>query len=407
MNIIVGGIHLLLLSGMAFYAWIVLGWLVLLAGLIWIFTDLPKRKNQQTLINNLQKHLADKDSEIERQQTKMIQLKADLQTLKSQLEVQTTTIEKQSQALQKHGKQLITANVDLSTYQEEIEQQRKIIERQSRDTIDSILYAQHIQEAMLPKIDQIKKTLPESFVFYRPRDIVSGDFYWFNTKSHRTIIGAVDCTGHGVPGAFLSMIGNELLNKIVVFKGISEPDKILNQLHLEIRHTLKQKETANEDGMDIALVAIHQVPQPMWGLFGKPYLEFAGAKNSLLYIQNNEMHEIKGDKVPIGGFLYEEEHRFQKHIVDISTPTTFYIYSDGFQDQFGGPEKRKFMVPRFRRLLFDMHQKPMGEQKNIIEDTLLAWMGEARQMDDILIIGVKLNGVETQSFEINLGVNSE
>jgi serine phosphatase RsbU (regulator of sigma subunit) len=317
-------------------------------------------------------------------------LSDELKETKERLNVQNATIEKQNHALQTHGKRLLNANVDLSTYLEEIETQRKIIERQTRDTIDSILYAQHIQSAMLPKIDQIKKVLPQSFVFFRPRDIVSGDFYWFNSKSHRAIISAVDCTGHGVPGAFLSMIGNELLNKIVIFKGISEPDKILNQLNLEVRHTLKQKETENEDGMDIGLVAIHQVPPEMEELFGKPRLEFAGARSSLIYIQHNELFEIKGDKVPIGGFLYEEDHIFTKHIVDLSTPTIFYVFSDGYQDQFGGKDKRKFMVPRFRKLLFEIHHKPMDEQQKIIEETLMDWMGDGRQMDDILIIGVKI-----------------
>ncbi len=221
MNLLLSITGLLILGNVGLYGLIVLGWLGFALSLAWLIMNLPKLKNQAILNQNLQKHLAQKDTQINQQQTQIKHLKTEIQEFKQQLEVQTTTIEKQSQALQKHGKQLINANVDLSSYQEEIELQRKIIERQSRDTIDSILYAQHIQAAMLPKIDQIKKTLPDSFVFYRPRDIVSGDFYWYNSKSHRTIISAVDCTGHGVPGAFLSMIGNELLNKIVIFKGIS------------------------------------------------------------------------------------------------------------------------------------------------------------------------------------------
>jgi serine phosphatase RsbU (regulator of sigma subunit) len=306
--------------------------------------------------------------------------------------VQKAIIEKQDHAIQKHGAELLKAKEEIEQSEAELLNRQKIIVRQNRDTIDSILYARHIQQAMLPKVEKIKEVVPESFVLFRPRDIVSGDFYWFNTKSHRTIISAIDCTGHGVPGAFLSMIGNELLNKIVNFKGISEPDKVLNQLHLEMRHTLQQKENGNEDGMDITMCTIHQVPEEMEDLFGKPRLEFAGAKNSLVYVQDGELHEIRGDKVPVGGFLYEEDHRFTKYVIPIDKPTVFYLFSDGFQDQFGGPQRRKFMVTRFRSLLFEIHDKPMAEQERILAETLDDWMGEYAQLDDILVIGVKLEG---------------
>lgn len=384
------------LENLSFYNSIYVGFLFIFLGvtvvLTYLYYNLKNTSIQQNQVINSQKEiLATQTLEtqaLEKENNRVYQL---LNDVRDEVEMQKTILEKQSIAIQHHGEKLLSANKEIHATYEEITMQKKIIERKNKDTIDSILYAQHIQNAMLPEVSKITKALPESFIFFKPRDIVSGDFYWFNSKSHRTIISAIDCTGHGVPGAFLSMIGNELLNKIVILKGMSEPDKILTQLHLEMRNTLKQKENENEDGMDMSLCTIHQVPEGMEDLFGKPRLEFAGAKNSLIYIQNNQMTEIRGDKVPIGGYLYEEEHTFTKHIVDLSSPTTFYLFSDGFQDQFGGPQRKKFMVPRFRDLLFEIHPEPMDKQKQILEDTINEWMGDKyTQLDDMLVIGVKV-----------------
>lgn len=319
------------------------------------------------------------------------------QALQTTITQQVNHIAKIETTLLQHDHALIQA---LDSSKAEITQKQRIIEKQSRDLLDSIIYARHIQTAMLPKKESIRNTFADAFVFFRPRDIVSGDFYWFNTKNHRSILAVVDCTGHGVPGAFLSMIGNDLLHKIVTFKGISEPDKILQQLHLEMRFTLRQKESGNEEGMDIAICTIHQVPVELQDLFGRPRIEFAGAKNSLVYIQKGEMHEIKGNKAPIGGYLYEEELSFTKHVVDMAEPTTIYMFSDGYQDQFGGKDKRKFMVTRFRKLLLEMHQEPMERQDQILSQTLEQWTGEHSQVDDILIVGAQIGNrqPDTETF---------
>ncbi|MDX2303034.1 MAG: SpoIIE family protein phosphatase [Microscillaceae bacterium] len=282
--------------------------------------------------------------------------------------------------------------VNIQRMDGELHHQRIMLDRKSKDTLDSINYARQIQDALLPKMDVIQKTLPESFVFFKPRDIVSGDFYWFDAKNHRTIISALDCTGHGVPGAFLTMIANELLNKTVQLRGISEPDKILNQLQLEMRNTLKQKENGNEDGMDIAICTIHQVPPGLEELFGKPRIEFSGARSSMIYIQDGKLNRLRGDRIPIGGYLYQEDHIFTKQVIEISKPTTFYLFSDGFQDQFGGGEDRKkFMISRFKDLLLQIHKEPLDIQKNILGDTLSDWMGSFQQLDDILVIGVHID----------------
>jgi serine phosphatase RsbU (regulator of sigma subunit) len=336
----------------------------------------------------------EKEEDITQQESALKQLKIQNQSLYQQNQALQATISQQishitklENTLLQHDHTLIQA---LDSSKAEIMQKQRIIEKHSRDLLDSIIYARHIQTAMLPKTESIRNAFDDLFVFFRPRDIVSGDFYWFNSKNHRSIIAVVDCTGHGVPGAFLSMIGNDLLHKIVTFKGISEPDKILHQLHLEMRYTLRQKESGNEEGMDMTVCTIHQVPADMQDLFGKPRIEFAGAKNSLVYVQNGELKEIKGNKAPIGGYLYEEELDFTKHTIEISTPTTLYMFSDGYQDQFGGKDKRKFMVTRFRKLLLEIHQHTMVEQEKILSHTLDEWMNDHTQVDDILVMGIQI-----------------
>lgn len=256
----------------------------------------------------------------------------------------------------------------------------------------SINYAKRIQEVVLPPQAQITSQLPEAMIFFKPRDIVSGDFYWFaeipskpdaeqdtvSSTSKKFVLAAVDCTGHGVPGAFMSMVGNAYLNQIVRLQGLTSPEKILDALHLNIRKDLKQKETNNRDGMDLALIVFDSEAKT---------LEFAGAKNPLLYVQDGELHEVKGDKFPVGGYAHEQEQSFKKHVIDVSKPTTFYIYSDGFQDQFGGHKGRKFMSRRFKKMLLEMHALPMEEQKQQLEQQLQEWMQGHKQVDDVLVIG--------------------
>ena len=290
------------------------------------------------------------------------------------------------------------ANLDLQEKNEEISfQQAQIMEQNHElakvlDEIEdknlqitsSITYAKRIQEAMLPSVASIQKALPESFVYFRPRDIVSGDFYFFHhfEEEQRTILAAVDCTGHGVPGAFMSMIGNEILSRIVAENHVCSPAKILTQLDKGITTALHKDETNIHDGMDLALVCIDQKNKK---------LTFAGAKNPIFYIQNNQLEVIKGDKMPIGGSEREHRGEFTEHVIDISTPTTFYIFSDGFQDQFGGEKGRKFMVKNFRELLFDIHTKETAEQKQILYQTFKDWIGnEHKPVDDVLVIGGKV-----------------
>lgn len=314
------------------------------------------------------------------------------------------------------------ANILLSKQNKEIAAQKDLIdlvnkdleiafnqiEKQNRDITSSINYAQRIQQAMLPTEDCLTAILPESFIMLRPRDIVSGDFYWFTgyasparlkenprsnyIKLHNIcdtdsglLITAVDCTGHGVPGAFMSMIGFNLLDTITR-GGITSPNLIMNDLHRYVRYLLKQQTTDNQDGMDMSFCHIKNK--------GK-LVQFAGARNPLYYISNNELTHLKSDSVPIGGMQKEDKREFTIHNIDVSEPTTFYMFSDGYIDQFGGLHGQKYSSRRFKELLLEIHKLPMDKQKEILEQKMDEWIGNGRkQIDDILVIGFKLSGNE-------------
>lgn len=269
-----------------------------------------------------------------------------------------------------------------------VEKQTEQIKLKNKRITDSINYASHIQQSILPKMEDIRRAFPESFVIYEPKDVVSGDFYWFQEVGSKQILAAVDCTGHGVPGAFMSLIGANLLNEIVLGRGIVDPDSILAELHKGIQRLLKQDETKMQDGMDAGICTIDRRTKIM---------KFAGAKMPLIYIQQGQMHEIKGGKKPVGGIwtVGEDPKAFHRRFVNLTIPTTFYLFSDGYPDQFGGPEGRKFMRKRLRRLLMDIHRLSMEQQKEILIETLNNWRyGENyfhKQVDDILLLGVKLH----------------
>ncbi|OJJ14988.1 hypothetical protein BKI52_41275 [marine bacterium AO1-C] len=255
------------------------------------------------------------------------------------------------------------------------------IKQKNDDITASISYGQRIQQAILPNTQRIEDTLGNSFVLFKPRDIVSGDFYWFTEVNDKIVIAAVDCTGHGVPGAFMSMIGNSLLSEIVSVKNILSPSDILDTLDKGIQTLLKQDRTKNRDGMDLALCVWDKT---------KKVLTFAGARNPLVYIQNEELHVIKGNKYSIGGEIRKREVSFEEHHIAIDKPTVCYIFSDGYQDQFGGAEDKKFMKKRFHQLLLETHSKEMVAQRAFLNTTLVEWQHKNRQTDDILIVGFKV-----------------
>jgi hypothetical protein len=323
----------------------------------------------------------------------------------------------------------------LNETNEELNITLQTVEKQRDNIISSINYALRIQNAIIPKEQEIQKYFPESFVLFRPKDIVSGDFYWFadkivmqeGTEISKKIIVVADCTGHGVSGAFMTMIGNNILNQIVHNQEITQPNEILNQMTPLLEKTLLHSEGKVKDGMDISIVAITPPPAPpllggeigdiedvknspprRGGAGGGVTIEYAGAMNPLYYIENQEFKEIKADKVPIGGkqkegFSYQlfqlsvnsnqlSVNSEKKLITDNCSLITIYLCTDGFQDQFGGAEKRKFMVGKFKKLLFEISEKPMLEQKQILETRLEEWKkaGNETQTDDICVLGIRI-----------------
>jgi len=287
-------------------------------------------------------------------------------------------------------------NEELEAQTEELEAKNIVIQKKNEDITSSIEYAERIQRAMLPIKEDINQHLKENFILFKPRDIVSGDFYWFAYQDEKIIITAADCTGHGVPGAFMSMIGAETLTTIVN-KGETKAGKILDLQNKYIRSALKQDTSDNQDGMDMALCVIDKKAGTV---------EFAGAKNPLLYIHNDEIFKIKADKQAIGGRQLtsivrrkkkkeegEQTEGFKTTTLEIKSPMWFYLFSDGYQDQFGGEDGRKFMIKRMKNMIFENHKKPMDEQKQILDNAIEDWKhkyGEYEQTDDILVIGFKL-----------------
>ena len=262
----------------------------------------------------------------------------------------------------------------------EVVQKSKVIEEKNRDITASIRYAERIQRAMLPREDIFKET----FVLFMPKDIVSGDFYWMYDNGDWQFIAAVDCTGHGVPGAFMSIIGHNSFNKVVREYGLTRPSAILDQLNIEVMKSLLQRhEKEIKDGMDLALIAFNK----------KNFtVEFAGAYNPLYVVRKGEVFVYKGDRFPIGMTTMDEKKTFTNQTVDIQPGDMLYICSDGYADQFGSPEVKKFKSVNVKRLLSEIWDLPVNEQKNKLEKTILDWKGDLDQVDDILFIGTKIPG---------------
>ena len=267
----------------------------------------------------------------------------------------------------------------------EIELQSQKIEVFYKQVTDSIRYAKRIQDAILPPDSFVKRLLPDSFVLFKPKDIVSGDFYWFEELNGKAMFAAVDCTGHGVPGAFMSIVGYNILKQIISKHQNTQPSFILDELSKGVSETLHQRnyeESTSKDGMDITLCSYDAKERE---------LEFAAAFNPLFLVRDGEIFEINGNKFPVGIFLEKETKKFTNHKVKVKKGDVVYIFSDGYADQFGGAKGKKFMQSQFRNLLFDIHKKPMPEQRRILDQTIEHWRGAEDQVDDILVIGMRVN----------------
>jgi len=261
----------------------------------------------------------------------------------------------------------------------------------NKQLTDSIQYAQRIQKAILPSKDTLIRYFPECFIYFKPRDIVSGDFYWFGEKDNKIVIAVVDCTGHGVPGAFMSMIGNTLLNQIVLERGVTRPAEILNQLHQEVRSLLKQNdEDGSKDGMDMSICVYHQLHH---------IIEFAGANNPMYLIKNGELIEYKADRMGIGGTHKNENEHFTNHIIKLgSEDVSIYLFTDGYADQFGEKTGSKFMARNLKKMLLELNSnvKSLKAQHLQINKTMEEWRGNEKQLDDQLIVGFRVSATASR-----------
>lgn len=285
---------------------------------------------------------------------------------------------------------------------EEVVQKSAEIEQKNKDIIDSITYAKRIQDSILPSDEAFVRELTDTFVLFQPKDIVSGDFYWLYRKDDKILFASVDCTGHGVPGAFMSIVGYNLLDKIVGEYGITKPSEILNQLNKGVEETLRKDadKSAIKDGMDITLCAFDKKTKT---------LEYAGAYNPLYIVSTNNvednganlipdmslenklhLYEIKGDRFPIGSYA-DSKSSYTNHTIKLSKGDTVYLFSDGYADQFGGPNGKKFRYKQFKQLFLEINAKSMDEQKQLLELTMAEWKGSMEQIDDVIVIGSRLS----------------
>ncbi|MFT4601310.1 MAG: serine phosphatase RsbU (regulator of sigma subunit) [Arenicella sp.] len=276
---------------------------------------------------------------------------------------QKSTIEDQKETLEEQKEVLVL--------------QKKLVEEKNSDIMDSITYAKRIQSAILPPTKLVKEYLPDSFILYKPKDIVAGDFYWMEHLNGKILFAAADCTGHGVPGAMVSVICNNGLNRSVREYGLSDPGQILDKTREIVIQEFEKSEEDVKDGMDIAICSLDGMT-----------LSYAGAHNPLWLIRNGEIIEIKADKQPIGKF--DKPSPFNTHIIELEKGDTFYIFSDGYADQFGGEKGKKFKTKNFKNLLVSIQDENLESQKEIIDKAFETWRATLEQLDDVCVLGVRV-----------------
>jgi serine phosphatase RsbU (regulator of sigma subunit) len=281
---------------------------------------------------------------------------------------------------------VVTRNVA----EQEIHKQKKLVEVSNRlleskneDILSSIHYAKRIQEAVFPPEDRVQRDIPLSFIFYKPKDIVSGDFFWFHSiDEHRYILAVADCTGHGVPGAFMTVIGSNLLNQVVIENNIRQPGKILEELDLRLTATLRQEKQHRglvQDGMDIAIIYVDRTEKQ---------IHFSSAKRPAIFTRNGKLEEFKGSKLSIGGLRTEIKH-FEEISITYEQDDCLYLYSDGIVDQFGGEQNKKLTTKRLREKILSISEFPVHEQSRQVENLFESWKGNNEQTDDALMIGIR------------------
>ena len=344
--------RLLKLDQQDFY-WLMNSNVEVMRGIMRVFTKRLRHQNQ------LEEALTESNAKIKEQNEKIIE--------------ENALIEQQKE-------EILAQNEEINAQNFKIEQQNRELGDWKSKMSSSINYAQRIQSVSLPSVPLMQEAFRELFILYMPRDVISGDFYWFTQKEHILLLACADCTGHGVPGALMTMAGTMNLNQAVKEFELSDVAQILNELHDGIANLLRQREASVPDGMDVSLCAID--PR-------KRIIEFAGAKNSMICIKDGKATVIKGNREPIGGNAYLESRDYAKHFIQVEQGTTFYLFSDGYQDQFSAGGK-KYLKKRFRAFLESIHHKPLTEQKELLRTEIHNWMDGAEQTDDITVIGFRV-----------------
>jgi serine phosphatase RsbU (regulator of sigma subunit) len=309
--------------------------------------------------------------------------------IQHQLIHQITAIEKLSQEnLEKETEkkkileqQNVQLELKVAGRTKELELKNEVITLKNKEITDSLVYAKRIQAAILPDSKLIYKSLKQAFILYLPKDIVSGDFYAFAQKNNKVIIAAADCTGHGVAGALMSMIGSSLLNQIINERDVTSPGKILDELNTGIIHSLKQKDSESNDGMDIAVCSFD---------FSNSKVIFSGANRPLWLVRKNELLTYKPNKLPIGGLQITHNEKFIEHEITLEPNDTIYLFSDGYADQFGGGAGKKMMLKRFKETILAIQNKTMQEQEINLKDFFLDWKKNNEQVDDVLVVGIRV-----------------
>tara|TARA_Y100000766_G_scaffold285091_1_gene306316 strand:- start:2939 stop:4327 length:1389 start_codon:yes stop_codon:yes gene_type:complete len=267
-------------------------------------------------------------------------------------------------------------------YEKQLTEINESYEEKKNYILESLKYASRIQKAIIGNKDGILKRFKDGFIIFRPKDIVSGDFYWFSEIGNDKLVVAADCTGHGVPAAFMTIMGSNLLNEIVYDEGILSPEKILLSLDQKVTQRLSEVEGQKvNDGMDISILKINEKSKS---------IQYASAMNSIIKISQNELFSISGSRVPVGSSQYGENKNYYKTDIKYKEGDNFYLFTDGYQDQFGGPKGKKFLKKKLRNLIHEISKLPMSEQRVKLEETLNNWQKDEDQTDDILVIGLTI-----------------
>jgi serine phosphatase RsbU (regulator of sigma subunit) len=263
-----------------------------------------------------------------------------------------------------------------------LKSKNEIIEEKNKSITDSINYAKRLQNAILPSSDSVNSILPEHFILYEPKDIVSGDFYWVSEHDNKFMVAAIDCTGHGVPGALLSIVGHNAINQSVNEMGITKPAEVMHSMNTIIKKILHQDKGSDiRDGMDMALCTFDKSTNT---------LEYCGANNPIYIVSDGKLNIIKASKLTVGSLQEDVKANPENHSIPMKKGECFYIFSDGYADQFGGTDNKKFKTGRMQELLLSLKDQPMPHQKKIIREAFVNWKGSNEQVDDVLVIGVRV-----------------